>query len=89
MLKQMIMKKRLAVDVGRNIISTLLGNNRAPSDDDDIQVMQRVVRIKLSCPVSMKRIEVPVKGEKCKHPDVSRVYITCTILTNNVYSVSI
>lgn len=71
MLKQMIMKKRLEVNVGRNIINTLLGKNRAASDDDDIQVMQRVVRIKLSCPVSMKRIEVPVKGEKCKHPDVS------------------
>ncbi|KAL1834775.1 hypothetical protein ACET3Z_004426 [Daucus carota] len=35
--------------------------------DSDSELIEEASRISLSCPISMKRIKTPVKGQSCKH----------------------
>ena len=40
------------------------------SSNDDIQVVDDTTRVNLTCPISLVRIQTPVRGEACAHIQV-------------------
>ncbi|ORX52697.1 hypothetical protein DM01DRAFT_1383877 [Hesseltinella vesiculosa] len=51
---------------GESLVNGLLGSG-ANEADDEVQVTQPFVRLPLTCPISFKRMQLPVKGLACKH----------------------
>ncbi|KAI7898458.1 uncharacterized protein BX663DRAFT_524787 [Cokeromyces recurvatus] len=58
----------ISVKDSETMIDNLLGNNQT-NDDDDIMVIQESVKLRLKCPITMKRMKQPVRGQNCKHVD--------------------
>lgn len=55
-------------EVTAKMIDSMLGKS---IDDDDIVILQETVKMSLKCPVSLKRMKMPVRGVNCKHIDVT------------------
>ncbi|KAL0076053.1 MIZ/SP-RING zinc finger-domain-containing protein [Phycomyces blakesleeanus] len=64
-----ISTRHLAIDKGKNSINRLLGSVALEDENDEILMRQENVKLNLRCPISFVRIELPVKGINCQHPD--------------------
>lgn len=76
-LTRLIKSAEISIQESENLIDSLLGKNNENDEDDDIVIIQESVKLSLKCPVTMKRMKLPVRGRRCRHVDVSqdRVYI--------------
>ncbi|KAF7720610.1 hypothetical protein EC973_006992 [Apophysomyces ossiformis] len=74
-IKKTVMSRTLSIEVVQNLINKRLGKLRIgqkseiSKDDDEIEIHQQHFRMSLKCPISLLRIQQPVRGENCKHPD--------------------
>ncbi|KAI9029620.1 MIZ/SP-RING zinc finger-domain-containing protein [Phycomyces nitens] len=59
----------LDMDKGKKSIDRLLGSVALEDENDEILMRQESVKLSLRCPISFVRIELPVKGINCLHPD--------------------
>lgn len=67
-----VRKTPLSVQRGKEAIDKLL-RKKDGSDDDEIAIEQKTLRVSLKCPITLTRIKIPAKGIKCKHVDVSHI----------------
>ncbi|CEJ00910.1 hypothetical protein RMCBS344292_14950 [Rhizopus microsporus] len=63
-----VRKTPLSVQRGKEAIDKLL-RKKDGSDDDEIAIEQKTLRVSLKCPITLTRIKIPAKGIKCKHVD--------------------
>ncbi|ORE11925.1 zf-MIZ-domain-containing protein [Rhizopus microsporus var. microsporus] len=63
-----VRKTPLSIQKGKETIDKLLGK-KDESDDDEIAIEQKTLRVSLKCPITLTRIKIPAKGIKCKHID--------------------
>ncbi|KAL1916682.1 uncharacterized protein VTP21DRAFT_5386 [Calcarisporiella thermophila] len=57
LLKRLLSGKRIGAD----------DNGAEEESDDDLEILQKNLRISLRCPISMTRIRFPVRGVECRH----------------------
>ncbi|KAG0176924.1 hypothetical protein DFQ28_005670 [Apophysomyces sp. BC1034] len=74
-IKRSVLSRTLSIEVVQNLINSRLGKLQISNqpdtsrDDDEIEIHQQHYRMSLKCPISLLRIQQPVRGEDCKHPD--------------------
>ncbi|KAI8063292.1 hypothetical protein BC940DRAFT_307563 [Gongronella butleri] len=66
MITMQVSENQIEYAAGQRYLNELLGN-ASDSQDDDIRVTQAVFSLPLTCPMSFKRIQFPVKGAHCRH----------------------
>jgi hypothetical protein len=57
--------------------------------DDEIECMQKSIKVSLRCPISLLRIKEPVKGIKCLHVEVSYVALNIDSLLQQINAYTI
>lgn len=78
-LKFMVDNSTISIQKSHHLIDSLLGavqEGEEEEEDDELQIIQQSVKVSLKCPITMKRMKMPVRGKQCKHVDVSRSILT-------------
>jgi hypothetical protein len=70
-LSRIVENSTISIQSSNSLIDDLLGNNSG--EDEELQIIQESVKVSLKCPITMKRMKLPVRGKHCRHVDVSSV----------------
>lgn len=60
----------IKIDETEKLIRNFFGQ-MDKDDDDDIVIIQNSVKLSLRCPISLKKLKLPIRGINCKHLEVS------------------
>jgi SUMO ligase MMS21 Smc5/6 complex component len=78
-LSKIVENTTISIKSSQDLIDNLLGNGNHQQDDDDdddeLVILQESVKVSLKCPITLKRIKMPVRGIKCKHIDVNIILL--------------
>jgi SUMO ligase MMS21 Smc5/6 complex component len=69
----LVQTELISVQSSESLIDNLLGKT-GNDEDDEISIVQQSVKVSLKCPITMKRMKLPVRGKRCKHVDVCLLY---------------
>lgn len=80
MITERLRNNTISVQEGKARIDQVLGNY----GDDEVVIEQPSIKLSLKCPVSLTKMKKPVKGDGCKHIDVSKKHIQLFLKKKNV-----
>lgn len=62
----------------------------AESGNGNPEIVQMSINMSLKCPITMKRIDLPARGQECRHPQVRFLFFIpiATCSENAFFSVS-
>ncbi|KAI9345115.1 MIZ/SP-RING zinc finger-domain-containing protein [Pilaira anomala] len=64
--KRMVDASTIKIDETEKLIRNFFGQVDK-DDDDDIVIVQKSVKLSLRCPISLKKLKLPIRGRNCKH----------------------